>query len=211
MISPKDQRTPVLLVAGSISLLIQFLVNLLRGEVVPSIYEQRIQPSNCTVTSSKTLGIRYIWYDKTGEQNFVGRLEGIDDMNSPVNETAMKRGCSPTSSSSSSMSRLTFRAFLTQYQAACNDAEFVAMQSAQWGRKLVFELLPDSRGTEMLCSLMNRGGHVEPRKHFQITRRILALNLLKRPHHAYSTYRPNDWDLDFWVRGTKRKSWADFR
>lgn len=216
LISSAGQRTLILLISGIISLLIQFPVNLLKCEVVSSTWEQRVRPSNCAVSSCETTGMRELWYLKDedtdavkGPGNIIGRLENIHNLKSGVSAANLEEGCAPASASSSGMWKWTTLALLTQYLTICNDPVLLKMQLSSWERELAFETIPGSHGAETLCSLAtSTGGQVELRKHYQITQRILAHNLLKHRHLLATLGGVSSWDERFWGKARANERWA---
>lgn len=202
LISTAKRGAFILLVSGIVSLLLQYPINLLKGEVVSSPYEQRVQPSTCEVNACRFSGVRKHWFeDKDG---FVGRLRKEENLTGAVNERKLKSGCSNISESSSEMNHMTVLAFLTQYLTVCDDPALMKMRLAKWGRTLAFDSIPGSHDTQAMCSYSDTAGaHIEPTKHFYFTRWILEHGLLKYPHMKSSLYRENTYDKDFWLPGTE--------
>lgn len=211
LITSAHQTIPILLVAGIASLLIQFPINSLKGQVVSATYEQRIQPSNCTITACRNGGPRHEWYAKYGTRNYVGRIEYMNHLERSLTVGhKLEEGCASTALSTAGMWRTTMSALLTQYGTICNEPSLLRMQLVKWKGTLVFEHLPDSSGTEALCSsVSNPAGHVVPRGFYQLTQRILAHDLLKRLHVKESLFNRNYWDSMFWAKKIKMNEWAD--
>lgn len=215
LICPVRQTTLILVVGGIVSLLLQYPINLLKGEVVSSSYEQRVRPSTCAVDSCKFSGARGKWfgeYRPDDDENLIGRLEKEGSLVGSVDESKLTTGCPSVSESSSGSMNWTILAFLTQYMTVCDDPVLMRMQLTTWGKNLAFDFIPGSHATQAVCStLRSRGGHVDRRKHYQINGWVLEHGLLRLPHVKASLYIENFFDRDFWdQRGSPRgEIWAD--
>lgn len=200
LINSAKQGILILLVSGVTSLLIQYPVNLLRGEVVSAPFVERIRASNCRVESCHVTGDRANWYSGNSYENVIGRLDSRNYSLETFNEDSLKKTCYPFSESASGMLNWTMAAFLTQDLTVCDDPVLMKMQLAKWQQKLAFEVLPVSHASQSMCSSFeSHGGQLEPRRHYQMTQRILAHDLLKFPHTMSSLSDESIFDEGFWA------------
>lgn len=142
-----------MLFGGIVSLLVQYPINLLKGEVVSSRYEQRVQPSKSAVDSCRSTSNRYEWFIKHSNDNLVGRLDTEDHLAGLINESKMKDACPTTSESSSGMLDATVLTFLTQNLTLWNESTLKRTKMARWSRGLVFQSIRGSPKTQPMCSL----------------------------------------------------------
>ena len=197
-VSSSNQRTLTLLICGLVALLIQYPFTLLKGEVVSSPYELRIQPSKCVVNSCDSIGWRAdAWFRRGGETS----IESL------IYEENLYRGCPAVSQLSSGMMNLTKLASLLKYRAICDDPELMKLQLIPFRSRLVFELITASRATQPVCSTgQTHGGQLNFTGHMRTARRILEHNLLKYHHVRAALISVNRFEQTYWGNYKKKNT-----
>lgn len=216
LIRPSDQKTFILLICGLVSLVSQYPINLLKGEVIASPYEQRVHPSNCKVNSCEVVNQRHFWFDDTVdglEKEFniirLGSKKISNQDQASVTEANLHKGCSLTSLSMSDMLNLTQLAFLVQYHTLCNDPELLKLQLTKFSGELVFEYFPHSAASQPLCfTSWSHSGHVLFNETFGISNQILEHDLLKYHHVNASLHPAHFHENRFWTMTKKEKGWG---
>lgn len=208
LISASKQGTLILLISGFVSLLIQFPINLLKGEVVSSPFEQRIQPSKCTVRSCFYTGYRMPWFEemRTLPTISVLRLRNFRGPQAAVIESNMEEACLNTSVSTISMHNETKLALLLQYITICNDPELMHLEAIRLRKHLLLENIAGSQATQPFCSVAeSNGGQVLREKHSKVACQILEHDLLKHIHLQSSLYPLDRNEKEFWLTKPMRK------
>ena len=198
LISSSDLRTITLLVCGLVSLLIQFPINSLKGELVSSAYEQRIQPSECSVTSCAAVGFRGPWFTQSDETS-IKSLEEEKNQQASVIKENLRKGCPQASYMASGMVNWTRFALLIKYHTVCDDPQLMKIQVASWTGKLLYEFISISLATQPVCSeTFSHGGHVHLEKHLKTAQRALEHDLFKYQHLKASLGITNRYEGRFW-------------
>lgn len=200
LISSTKQSIIVLLVGGMISLLLQYPIHLLKGEVVSSVYERSIQPSRCRIAFCHAMDNRKDWFIRRRiRYPNIADVDRRNVLKNPLEKYHLKKKCAIVSLSTSGMLNWTMLAFLAQYQTVCNEPELMRLQLIKLGQELLFEEFRSSRDEGSVCTLpRSHGGHIDMEQHYVVTNRILEHNLLKYPHVRYTLRSLNQDEVNFW-------------
>lgn len=213
LIHPSAQGLLVLIICGLVSLLIQFPINLLKGEVVSSPYERRIQPSDCTVRFCESVNYRGSWFNKDPEKeggiNFIEFVKEPGEQGS-VTKANLHERCPSVSLMTSGMLNWTQLTLLAQYHVLCNEPELMKLQLTYFNRKLLFERIETAQTSHPICSIgTSHGGHVLYREHARILERILEHDLVKHGHVRAALFPNDTWENNFWKRPPTEGNWGD--
>ena len=197
-----------------VSLLIQYPINLLRGEVVSTqVIDSSIQPSNCSVTSCHHDTFRSDWFiGNTGSPIGIGYLSSINVWLSQKSQEDLDKRCAGTGFATSAMTSRTKLHILLQYFPICNDPELMKLQHAHLDKELLYEILTApgqmrakrSLPIEAFCSTsVSRGVHVFLEKHIRLTRRISEQDLLRHQYVKTALHFRSPEELSFWRNGSE--------
>ena len=207
LMSPSKQGITILLIAGIVSLLIQYPINLLKGEATSTATEQRIRSSNCSVKSCRYVGYRLPWFDDATrtQEIWIPKLRD-EGKQGRVIEANMKSACLTYSLSTIGMMSWTRLALLLQYHTICDEPDLMKLHMSRMRDESVFEALAKSRATQPVCSCgESNGGQVLLKKHLHVTSQILEHDLLKFPHLRLSLYPRDLNEYEFWDKSASKR------
>lgn len=207
LIRSSDLGVVILLTCGLVSLLIQFPIQSLRGEIASLPNEQKIRPSNCSVKTCQPLimGLHPPWLYDANSDFYIFKILREQNPQASVIEENLNKGCSNISVLTTDTHYMTTYAFLLQYHTICNDPELLKRQLTYYRRRLLFEFVaPGYHATESLCSsAQGLASQIIFEEHFRMTKLILEHSLLSYPQVYYTLNLEEYSQLSFWSANTK--------
>ena len=197
LLGTSHQGVVILSIGGVVCLLLQYPVNVLKGEVVSSTQESRVQRFHCPVRPCTLLRA-----DATDGLSVLSGHFGVGIRSLPYTiENKRKKLCSVPAYSTNGMPRLTKLLALLEQHALCLEPEFLRSELARLSPKLVFEFWTDSETSQSMCSPgESEEGQVFLEKHLQVTTRILEHGLLRHTMLKSLLYSKHSDQERFWEK-----------
>lgn len=209
LIQTSLQPLIILAIAAIITMLLQLPANIVKGQVVSSTQEDRIQHSNCTINSCTVTSYRGKWFFKSGRSQPRGIIDALADYNikakpfGDVTPENLSRSCKDVGLSVSGSLYETMLALLVRYETICDEPEFMKYHLMKFEQQpnetLLFERFHTSHGSNALCvSSVGHRFHVDYLQYAKLRSRVLEHGLLRYLLVNASLREKNKYEVLYW-------------